>query len=145
MDSVSPPSSAVRASSARYSSTSWRSSSGLRIQLPLHGLDLHFQLLDGALELLELRDQVVVALGLLDLFRERLGALQPLIECHAASSRATRERIPFTSLAASSDAYRFASSTASLIATSTGTVSRSSSWMPTLRTFRSTTPSRSAL
>src|SRR5438093_7618831 len=129
MDSVSAPSSGVIASSPRYSSTSWRCSSGLRIQLPLNGLDLRLQLLDSPLKLLELRDQLVVALGLLDLLGEGLGTLQSVVERHAASSRAILERMPFTSFAASSDAYRLASSTASLIATWTGTVSRSSSWM----------------
>ncbi len=53
--------------------------------------------------------------------------------------------MPLTSRAASSDAYRFASTTASLIATSGGTLSSSSSWIPILRMFRSSVPMRSAV
>ena len=48
---------------------------------------------------------------------ERIG-----LGAHAAHSSAIRPRIPFTSRAASGDAYRFASPTASEIATSGGTV-----------------------
>ncbi len=61
------------------------------------------------------------------------------------SSRTSLPRIPFTSLAASSDAYRFASVTASSSTTSTGTSPSSSSSSATRRTFRSTAPSRSAV
>src|SRR5437763_13828696 len=53
--------------------------------------------------------------------QQRLGFAQRLFGVHAASSRWIRPRIPFTSLAASSDAYRFANATASSIATSAGT------------------------
>ena len=63
---------------------------------------------------------------------------------HATRSLSMRPRIPFTSRPASSDEYRFASVTASSIATSTGTSPRSSSWIPIRRTFRSSAPSRSA-
>src|SRR5207244_3114664 len=63
----------------------------------------------------------------------------------ACSSRTSLPRIPFTSLAASSDAYRFASVTASSRTTSTGTFPSSSSSSATRRTLRSTAPRRSAV
>ena len=53
--------------------------------------------------------------------------------------------MPFTSRAASSVAYRFASSIASLIATSGGTEPLSSSYVPILSTLRSIAPRRSAV
>ena len=53
--------------------------------------------------------------------------------------------MPFTSFAASSDAYRFANPTASSITTSYGTSPRSSSRIATRSALRSTTPSRSAV
>src|SRR5919198_1257410 len=64
---------------------------------------------------------------------------------HGTRSRAIRPRMPFTSRAASSVAYRFASSTASLIATSGGTEPVSSSYVPIRSTLRSTAPNRSAV
>ncbi len=53
--------------------------------------------------------------------------------------------MPFTSLAPSSDAYRFANATASLIATSAGTSRVSSSCTATRSALRSTAPRRSAV
>ena len=63
-----------------------------------------------------------------------------VLQVHAAS-RAIRPRMPFTSRPASSDAYFFASVTASSIATSSGTVPSCSSWTPMRRMLRSSVPS----
>src|SRR5204863_6908445 len=79
---------------------------------------------------------------LLRLLERVLGAAR--LFCHVTLSRTIRPRMPFTSRAASSEAKRFASVTASSITTSGGTSPASSSWRPTRSTFRSTRPSRSA-
>src|SRR6476659_11160814 len=115
-----------------YSSASARSASGARIRArtcPLHlGLDLLRELgdlgevvhgsvdvagLGKPLQAVELRPEALC---------ELLRAAEALVRPHASASRSIRPRMPLTRRAASSVAYRFASTTASLIATSAGTV-----------------------
>src|SRR5437870_2036199 len=123
MESPRPPSSGVSASSDRYASISSRCSSGLCTLGLL--LELDEELLDPRVDFLEPRDQVVVILALLELCDQRLRRVQVVLERHAASSSlATRASTPLTNRPASSDAYRFASLTASPMATSTGTLAR---------------------
>ena len=87
--------------------------------------------LDRRLGVLLRREPLQLVTSRLQPFEQLLGAPERLVRgsglAHATSSLATRARIPFTSRAASSDAYRFASTTASFIATSGGTLSSSSS------------------
>src|SRR5207302_7503911 len=125
--------------------------SGLCIGLPPRPLDLAVRLLGqlgGLAEQLDGRVGVGRRLELRTPLLEPVEELRRVVERvhggHAAASAATRPRMPFTSRAASGDAYRLARPTASAIATSGGTVAPSSSEMPIRRMLRSSTPSRSA-
>src|SRR5215211_2669499 len=135
MASSSAPTSDASSNPSRYSSTRARSSSGLSIRLALglgeRGLDLLGELrqlgqhLDRRLWIARAFEASAL---LLEPLHQLLGALERVLGAHfAAASRAIRPRIPLTSLPASSEAYRFASRTASSIATSGGTSPRSSS------------------
>src|SRR6266508_2129111 len=122
-----------------YSSTRVRSSSGVRIRARL-ALCLLQLLLDRLAQLGELGQDVERPLGvvrlrqllelgacLLQPSEQLLRASQRFLGAHVTRSRTIRPRMPFTSRAASSVAYRLASVTASSIATSSGTSSPSSS------------------
>src|SRR6266516_4340861 len=111
--------------------------------------------LDLPRDVAELGENLDRGFGVLGRFEARSRPFEPLeqvfgaAQCvlgaaHAARSWAIRPSIPFTRRPASSDAYRFASVTASSIATSTGTSPRSSSWIPIRSTLRSRAPRRSA-
>src|SRR5436309_2671822 len=139
----SSPSSGVSIKPARYSSTEARSSSRLRSGIrdgtgsDELGLDLLRELgelgdhVHGSVgvDLLRPREALELRASLVELREQLLRATEMILGGGqaAASSRAILPRMPFTSRAASSDAYRFASTTASLIATSGGTVLSSSS------------------
>src|SRR6266550_8317369 len=140
-----------------YSSTRVRSSSGVRIRARL-ALCLLQLLLDRLAQLGELGQNVERPLGvvrlrqllelgarLLEPGEQLLCACKRFLGAHVTRSLTMRPRMPFTSLAASSVAYRFASVTASSMATSFGTSSPSSSYSAIRRMFRSIAPSRSAV
>src|SRR5262249_54175632 len=124
---------------------------GFRLRGALRALELRFNLLRHLRELLQDLDRLVGVLRLVEPRPRRfepceqvLCVVQGLFSAHAAS-RWIRPRMPFTSLAASSDASRLANATASLIATSGGTSPVSSSCTATRRALRSTVPRRSAV
>src|SRR5581483_7108822 len=117
----------------------------------LRPLELRLDVLRKLGELLQDLDRLVGLVGRLEPRPRRLepgeqvvGPLKRFV-CRHAASRWIRPRIPFTSRAPSSEAYRFANATASLIATSAGTSRVSSSCTATRSALRSTAPSRSAV
>src|SRR5215207_11666821 len=97
-------------------------------------LDLPLNFLGEVGELAQGSDCLIGLLRLLETLARHLQAVEKLLEprdrvllAHRAASLATRPRMPFTSRPASGEANRLASVTASSIATSVGTSSRSSS------------------
>src|SRR5262249_44773938 len=145
-------------SSARWLSTSSRSSSGLRIRLArtLRALELLLHLLrelrqpaedlERLVDVLVRREPFELGSGRLEPRQQLLGPPERAVGAvHAPRSRWMLPRIAFPALPASLVEYCFASRTASSITAAGGTSPASSSWTAMRRMFRSTAPSRSAV
>src|SRR5439155_9845763 len=95
---------------------------GIRFCCAPRALELRLDLAGELGELLQHLDRLIGVVrrleplaGGLEPLQQFLSFAQRLFGVHAASSRWMRPRMPFTNLAASSDAYRFANATASSI------------------------------